>query len=182
MGRGNIIYFYEKYISLKGRFTKIEDELMRITLCGSMSDDTTVETEILVYPFTSLVAEFGGCHGLFLGFSFMALRDGIEYLTPVVNTASSWCIKMTGYWNKALQHIKKCPKFYIHKVDLTPLIKLKIYLFSIYVINILCEYVMHSHLVDPVRYTLSSGRWSLEWDLCWLSQVWDSPKHQIYTS
>ena len=34
-----------------------------------------VKTEVLVYPFSSLIAEFGGALGLFLGFSFMMTWD-----------------------------------------------------------------------------------------------------------
>ena len=41
-----------------------------------VSTETILEEEILVYPWTSLVAEFGGTLGLFLGFSFMMLWDG----------------------------------------------------------------------------------------------------------
>ena len=36
-----------------------------------------VESEELLYPVESLVAEFGGTLGLFLGFSFMGLWDGV---------------------------------------------------------------------------------------------------------
>ena len=39
-----------------------------------------VEKEFLLYSLESLVAEFGGTLGLFLGFSFMALWDGAEML------------------------------------------------------------------------------------------------------
>ena len=46
----------------------------------AVSNDTKVEKELLVYPVTSLVAEFGGTLGLFLGFSFMALWDGAAQL------------------------------------------------------------------------------------------------------
>ena len=46
----------------------------------ALSNDTKVEKELLVYPVTSLVAEFGGTLGLFLGFSFMALWDGAAQL------------------------------------------------------------------------------------------------------
>ena len=46
---------------------------------NSVSNDTFVETELLVYPWTSLVAEFGGALGLFLGVSFMSLWDGIYF-------------------------------------------------------------------------------------------------------
>ena len=38
------------------------------------------EKEQLIYPLTSLVAEFGGTLGLFLGFSFMAIWDGLQYV------------------------------------------------------------------------------------------------------
>jgi hypothetical protein len=45
-----------------------------------VSNDTKVERELLVYPLSSLVAEFGGTLSLFLGFSFMALWDGAAWL------------------------------------------------------------------------------------------------------
>ena len=35
---------------------------------------------MLLYPFTSLLAEFGGCLGLFLGFSFITVSDGMKAL------------------------------------------------------------------------------------------------------
>ena len=41
---------------------------------------TMMEKEQLIYPLTSLVAEFGGTLGLFLGFSFMTVWDGMQYL------------------------------------------------------------------------------------------------------
>ena len=36
----------------------------------------------VIYPWTSLVAEFGGALGLFLGISFMSLWEGIYLLKP----------------------------------------------------------------------------------------------------
>ena len=36
------------------------------------------EREYLMYPLTSLVAEFGGILGLFLGVSFMTIWDGVQ--------------------------------------------------------------------------------------------------------
>jgi hypothetical protein len=45
---------------------------------AAKSNDTNFETEVFLYPVTSLVAEFGGTLGLFLGFSFMAIWDGFE--------------------------------------------------------------------------------------------------------
>ena len=37
-----------------------------------------VETEELIYPWQSFVAEFGGALGLFLGFSFMTIWDSLH--------------------------------------------------------------------------------------------------------
>ena len=44
----------------------------------AVSNETTVWTEVPVYPWTSLVAEFGGTLSLFLGFSFMTLWQEIK--------------------------------------------------------------------------------------------------------
>ena len=44
------------------------------------TERTQIEEEVLLYPFTSLLAEFGGALGLFLGFSFMTIWDGIRGL------------------------------------------------------------------------------------------------------
>jgi hypothetical protein len=44
------------------------------------SSNIHVESEEWLFPVTSLVAEFGGTLGLFLGFSFMALWDGAAQL------------------------------------------------------------------------------------------------------
>ena len=45
-----------------------------------------IETEKLVYTLESLVAEFGGTLGLFLGFSFMNLWDVVEMAARYVPT------------------------------------------------------------------------------------------------
>ena len=62
------------------------DEKMVSKLFRSKSSSILqVETEQLIYPLTSLVAEFGGCLGLFMGFSFMTIWDlfiALKYLTP----------------------------------------------------------------------------------------------------
>ena len=51
-----------------------------------------IETEKLVYTLESLVAEFGGTLGLFLGFSFMNLWDVVEiavgYVPALINRMS----------------------------------------------------------------------------------------------
>ena len=44
------------------------------------STDLTSSREVWLYPFDSLVSEFGGALGLFLGFSFLGLLDVIQSL------------------------------------------------------------------------------------------------------
>ena len=48
------------------------------TCLWAVSDYTQIEEEVLVYPFESFLAEFGGALGLFLGVSFMTIWDGIN--------------------------------------------------------------------------------------------------------
>ena len=45
---------------------------------------TYILYQVLIYKWTSLIAEFGGTLGLFLGFSFMTLWDGIFYLRKLI--------------------------------------------------------------------------------------------------
>ena len=49
-----------------------------------MSPYILVEKESLLYNIESLLAEFSGTLGLFLGFSFMALWDGLELLAKML--------------------------------------------------------------------------------------------------
>ena len=44
----------------------------------AVSENTKVSTEHLVYPFSALIADFGGTLGLFLGISFIGLWDLIH--------------------------------------------------------------------------------------------------------
>ena len=48
--------------------------------------DVTVVKEVLLHPFTSLVADFGGTLGLFIGFSFMSPWSAIENLYIIMKT------------------------------------------------------------------------------------------------
>ena len=45
----------------------------------AVSNDTSVESEVLIFPLLSLVAEFGGTLSLFIGFSFFTLWDVLEH-------------------------------------------------------------------------------------------------------
>ena len=68
---------YKRY-SFKGELVKsiFKSEHFTFSLWAS-SGETTVKTELLIYPLSALVAEFGGTLGLFLGFSFITLWDNI---------------------------------------------------------------------------------------------------------
>ena len=71
---------YKKYtlIGEKRRSTfKSEDFTFSL---WAVSNSTMVEREELIYPLSSLVAEFGGTLGLFLGVSFITLWDNMFYL------------------------------------------------------------------------------------------------------
>ena len=50
-----------------------------------VSTETMMEVEMWAYPWTSLVAEFGGTLGLFLGLSFMNFWDGALFGTNILN-------------------------------------------------------------------------------------------------
>ena len=52
------------------------------------STKTIIRTEQLIYPLTSLVAEFGGTLGLFLGVSFITIWDNMFYLRKVCEMVS----------------------------------------------------------------------------------------------
>ena len=49
----------------------------------AVSENTRVATEQLVYPVSSLIAEFGGCLSLFLGVSFVTLWDNFRLFAVV---------------------------------------------------------------------------------------------------
>ena len=51
----------------------------------AVSKKTTVQTEQLIYPLSSLVAEFGGTLGLFIGFSFITLWESLPLLGTACN-------------------------------------------------------------------------------------------------
>ena len=69
---------YNEYKFIGDRLpTKFNSDHYVVSL-GAISNDITVERENLMNPLTSLVAEFGGFLGLFLGVSFMTIWDGVQ--------------------------------------------------------------------------------------------------------
>ena len=70
---------YKKYQFVgTGEKMPQESKYYAFALWG-VSKKTTVRTEQLIYPPASLVADFGGTLGLFLGFSFVALFEKIQF-------------------------------------------------------------------------------------------------------
>ena len=53
-------------------------ELPDAVILWPASKKTQIEEEVLLYPFTSFLAEFGGALGLFLGFSFLTIWQEIK--------------------------------------------------------------------------------------------------------
>ena len=71
---------YKKYVLIgEKRRSAFKSEEFSFSL-WAVSNSTLVEKEELIFPLSSLVAEFGGTLGLFLGFSFMTLWDHILLL------------------------------------------------------------------------------------------------------
>lgn len=56
--------------------TVFESEYFTFSL-WAVSKETRIKKEHLIYPLSSLIAEFGGTLGIFLGFSFITLWDNI---------------------------------------------------------------------------------------------------------
>jgi len=69
---------YQHYSLIDNPFTMHMGNYSYFTI-SYVSTDRTLEEEVLIYPLDSLISEFGGALGLFLGFSFLgffgALRD-----------------------------------------------------------------------------------------------------------
>ena len=76
--------FYKRYNIVQGETTSESDVKF-----WAASNFTRVEKEQLVYPLSSLVAEFGGTLGLFLGFSFLAawneLSKGLVFIKSKIH-------------------------------------------------------------------------------------------------
>ena len=69
---------YRKYEVIGGKQpTSFQSEHFTLSF-WAVSNETTFWTEVPVYPWTSLVAEFGGTLSLFLGFSFITVWSGLK--------------------------------------------------------------------------------------------------------
>ena len=79
---------YLKYQFLRQEPSILQSEHYAFSL-WAVSNKTTIRTEQLIYPLTSLVAEFGGTLGLFLGISFITLWDNMTYLKQMCKVVSN---------------------------------------------------------------------------------------------
>ena len=69
---------YNKYSFITdGEMSALKSEKFLFSL-WAVSHYTKVSTEQLIYPVTSLIAEFGGALGLFLGISFMSIWENFH--------------------------------------------------------------------------------------------------------
>ena len=75
---------YNKYKIVGEMHTSTIDSSSFVFSLVASSNDTLVETETLMFPLTSLVAEFGGTLSLFLGVSFMTVWDKVFFLQRVL--------------------------------------------------------------------------------------------------
>ena len=67
--------------NLKEYSINADDPATSVAFClWSVSNHTLIEEETLVLSFQSLISDFGGSLGLFLGFSFMTIWDGMKSL------------------------------------------------------------------------------------------------------
>ena len=71
---------YNKYHIIGDMHTSVANSSAFMFSLFASSNDTLVETETLMFPWTSLVAEFGGTLSLFLGVSFMTVWDKVILL------------------------------------------------------------------------------------------------------
>ena len=71
---------YKKYSFLGEPYPSAFKSEHYIFSLWAVSNKTKVETEELIYPSSSLVAEFGGILSLFLGFSFISVWDNFSTL------------------------------------------------------------------------------------------------------
>ena len=76
---------YKEYVVLDGPLDAATTAYSYFSIAlWVTSTDITILTEIPVYPWTSLMAEFGGTFSLFFGLSMMTLWDGMEKLVNVI--------------------------------------------------------------------------------------------------
>ena len=77
---------YKKYSFLGEPYPSAFKSEHFIFSLWAVSYKTKVKTEELIYPSSSLVAEFGGILSLFLGFSFISVWDNFRLFRQLLST------------------------------------------------------------------------------------------------
>ena len=85
-------YKQYKFVGEKG-LTSLKKNSSLTMILWAVNYDISVETEKLVYPLTSFVGDIGGTLGLFVGFSFMMVWDGMESVWEWRFTLQQLCIR-----------------------------------------------------------------------------------------
>ena len=76
---------YREYVVVEGPVESVMEAYSYFSVdLWLSSTDITILTDIPVYPWTSLIAEFGGTFSLFFGLSMMTLWDGVEKLAKII--------------------------------------------------------------------------------------------------
>ena len=81
---------YNKYQIVGNEHTTTFNSSAFVFSLVASSNDTLVETETLIFPWTSLVAEFGGTLSLFLGVSFMTIWDTVFFKVISSRISGVW--------------------------------------------------------------------------------------------
>ena len=91
---------YREFKLVDTPFDGFEEKLGLVIMFGSGT--TIVAKEAEIYPLSSFIAEFGGCLGLFLGFSFIMVYDFFQTIIwkikKIVGSSQSVDTRFKTFW------------------------------------------------------------------------------------
>ena len=106
------------------RITEFREEVsweeLGIAKIFNYSNWHSIHFQVLLYPFTSLLAEFGGCLGLFLGFSFVTLSDGVKGFAKWLKKNINYCWATITVLNIATTAQSIASLNSIHNLQMSP--------------------------------------------------------------